>query len=217
MNTVQTYFSKSFITIIATKKQNPEMAKDILRNYPSTKNLDEATNEFLKLTGFASLGNPDCPPEIDFRTYTAKEVKAKDTKSLLSFQAKTTNAAGLELAEEILTTRGAEFTSRLQEFLPKEQKKASRKLLKEYTDEELQLLLNIAKERKGAVVTFTSKKYGAKLLTGTIKGARLDKRSGFIQYRIEVEHEDGAKEILGCAHNSKSLTEIESPYHNDEE
>ena len=68
---------------------------------------------------------------------------------------------------------------------PVEAPKAEKTLKKSLSDEALQLRLAAARTRKGEVVRFLCTKTGDWTI-GLIRTARLDKRSGFIQFRIEV-------------------------------
>lgn len=214
MTTIQVYLSANFTSILATKKQNPSLEHDVVRNYHNTHgSKDELITSFIEEQHIERA-------DAELKVYTLKEVKSKDTKSLLAFQAKSQNLAGIELAEKVLTDRNVAFVPRTDVELsqveapkPKKEKKEkpakepkeSRKLLKQYDDEELAQILATARKNKGFIASFTCKKYGAAQLTGRITGARLDKRSNFIQYRIEVAFDGGIKEVLGCAWNSPTL------------
>lgn len=214
MTTIQIYLSANFTSILATKKQNPSLERDVVRNYHNVHgSKDEFINSFIEEQNIERAGT-------EFKVFTLKEVKSKDSKSLLAFQSKSPNLAGVELAEKVLTNRNVAFVPRTDiELRPveapkpkKEEKekvvkepKEPRKLLKQYEDSELEQILSTARKNKGFIASFQCKKYGAQRLTGRITGARLDKRSNFIQYRIEVAFDGGIKEVLGCAWNSPSL------------
>ena len=255
MTTIQIYLSANFTSILATKKQNPSLERDVVRNYHNVQgSKDELITSFIEDQHIERK-------DVELKVFTLKEVKSKDTKSLLSFQSKSPNLAGVELAEKVLTDRNVAFVPRTDiELSPvealkpkkeegekkekaikeqkekatkkkgekkekatrekgekkektiKEQKekaikeqKEPRKLLKQYEDSELEQILSTARQNKGFIASFQCKKYGAQRLTGRITGARLDKRSNFIQYRIEVAFDGGIKEVLGCAWNSPSL------------
>lgn len=217
MTTIQVYLSSSFTSILTTKKQNPSLEHDVVRNYY---NIHGSKDEFI--TSFIEEQHIE-REDAELKVFTLKEVKSKDTKSLLAFQSKSPNLAGVELAEEVLTSRNVAFDARRDVMVeepqpeetpkPKKEKKEKtvkepkepRKLLKQYDDEELAQILATARKNKGFTASFQCKKYGAQRLTGRITGARLDKRSNFIQYRIEVAFDGGIKEVLGCAWNSPSL------------
>ena len=215
MTTIQIYLSANFTSILATKKQNPSLEHDVVRNYH---NVHGSKDEFI--TSFIEEQHIE-RADTELKVFTLKEVKSKDTKSLLAFQSKSPNLAGVELTEKVLTDRNVAFVPRTDIELspveapkPKEDKKKEkpakepkepRKLLKQYDDEELAQILATARKNKGFTASFQCKKYGAQRLTGRITGARLDKRSNFIQYRIEVAFDGGIKEVLGCAWNSPSL------------
>lgn len=214
MTTIQIYLSANFTSILATKKQNPSLERDVVRNYHNVHGSeDEFINSFIEEQNIERA-------DTELKVFTLKEVKSKDSKSLLAFQSKSPNLAGVELAEKVLTNRNVAFVPRTDiELRPveapkpkKEEKekvvkepKEPRKLLKQYEDSELEQILSTARKNKGFIASFQCKKYGAQRLTGRITGARLDKRSNFIQYRIEVAFDGGIKEVLGCAWNSPSL------------
>lgn len=214
MTTIQIYLSANFVSILATKKQNPSLERDVVRNYHNALgSKDEFLASFIEEQHIERA-------DTELKVFTLKEVKSKDTKSLLAFQSKSPNLAGVELAEKVLTDRNVAFVPRTDIELspveapkPKKEKKEKaaeepkepRKLLKQYTEEELAQILATARKNKGFIASFQCKKYGAQRLTGRITGARLDKRSNFIQYRIEVAFDGGIKEVLGCAWNSPSL------------
>lgn len=214
MTTIQIYLSANFTSILATKKQNPSLERDVVRNYHNVQgSKDELITSFIEEQHIERA-------DTELKVFTLKEVKSKDSKSLLAFQSKSQNLAGVELAEKVLTDRKVAFVPRTdielspvetpkpkkekKEKAAKEQKEA-RKLLKQYDKEELAQILATARKNKGFIASFQCKKYGAQKLTGRITGARLDKRSNFIQYRIEVAFDGGIKEVLGCAWNSPSL------------
>lgn len=96
---------------------------------------------------------------------------------------KTQKPVEAPIAQEVTTAVVTPETQESSE--PVEAPKAEKQLKKSLSDSELQERLAIARTRKGEIVNFLCTKTQDWTI-GLIRTARLDKRSGFIQFRIEV-------------------------------
>ena len=90
-----------------------------------------------------------------------------------------------EMIEAILIKRGAISVSEPEGDLPEEETKPIREYKKCMTEECLQTRLAEARTNYKKLVKFLCTKDKEEHF-GIIRSARLDKRSGFIQYRIEI-------------------------------
>lgn len=148
--------------------------------------------------------------ELDVQLKTveeAKSMKTEDIEKALSTKGKVTNITLREILDEVYLTRTgkaipnpdeeeeeqkeveAHEKSKKEKKQKKEKKakepKEPRPLKKMFTNEELQARLEVARTKRGSYVKFLCTKT-KKEEVGIIRSARLDKRSGFIQYRIEI-------------------------------
>ena len=157
------------------------------------------------------LGTEDL--ELDIRLKTVREAQAMTTEKIeevLSTKGAVTNPTLREILNEVYISRTGDYIpdpALDEEEQPKPEKapapkkepkakakkekkepaepKEPRSLKKMLSDEELQKRLESARTHKGKVVEFLCTKTKQQEY-GVIRSARLDKRTGFIQFRIEI-------------------------------
>lgn len=219
INTLRYTGSKN-VTLIADKKNNPELPAPMQVTLPIDSDLNP--EDLLRTQIAEQISEEDLP-------YTAKdiELEIKDapkftkytTEQLLKYYDKTEEMLGAhEQIEEILLKRGA---LTINEEEPAEEETEETKTQREYkkcmTEECLQARLAEARKNYKKFVKFLCTKTKTEEF-GIIRSARLDKRSGFIQYRIEIiakATEDSATytersgRIFGKGDDSKDLTIFE--------
>lgn len=215
------YTGSNHVSIIADKKNNseisttfqatalsPEEAEDQLKNILS-ENLSEGDN----------LLTPDSF-EFIITDFPQKKFTNLTTEKLLKLYEKTEQMLGArEMIESILTRRGAISVIEPEED-PQENESAesveegpkpTREYKKCMTEECLQARLAEARTHYREFAKFLCTKTKTEEV-GIVRSARLDKRSGFIQYRIEIisVNEDGTYtktgRIYGKGDDSKDLT-----------
>lgn len=212
---VTRYTGTAHTTLVAEKKHNPEILKeDSQLTYKTGMHNDHEAVELWK--DLVKKINATSEDEFDIevrKDWTIKDFSKIDTARLQKMYDKAAKMLGAkELIAEVLIKRGA--------LEPAPQKKSSetvegtpskkdRVYKKSMSNEDLQARL--AQVRENIVKNHPKVKFYCtkeeKEYTGIIRTARLDKRSGLIQFRIEILAEDGTRtgRILGKADDSKTI------------
>lgn len=214
MKTINTlrYTGSNNVTIIADKKNNPSLLSTIQATALSA---DEAEKQ---LEADLSLQIED-EFTIAITDFDPKKFTSRTTDQLLKLYEKTEQMLGAhEMIEAILIKRGAiqvnEDPSDPVEEDPtseEEETKPAREYKKCMTEECLQARLAEARTNYKKFARFLCTKTKTEEV-GLVRSARLDKRSGFIQYRIEIIslNEDGTYtltgRVFGKGDDSKDLT-----------
>lgn len=209
------YIGTNHTTLVAEKKHNPETLKeDTQFTYETGMHNDHEAIELWK--DLVQKMNTTLEVRFDIevkKDWTVKDFSKIDTARLQKMYDKTKEMLGAkELIAEVLVKRGAlepapqKKSSKTVEGTPE---KKDRVYKKSMSNAELQLRLasvreNIVKNHPKVKFYCTKEK---KEYTGIIRTARLDKRSGLIQFRIEILAEDGTRtgRILGKADNSNEI------------
>ena len=210
------YIGTAHTTLVAEKKHNPETLKeDSQLTYKTGLHNDHEAIELWK--DLVQKVNADSEDEFDIevrKDWTVKDFSKIDTARLKKMYEKTEKMLGAkELIAEILIKRGAlepapqKKSSKTVEGTPEKKERTYKKSM---SNEDLQARL--ASVRENIVKSHPKVKFYCtkeeKEYTGIIRTARLDKRSGLIQFRIEILAEDGSTRtgrILGKADDSKTI------------
>lgn len=205
------YQGSKHITLVADPKLNEGLNKTIAITSSNAKLAEEAMD-----TQLARVTEGTFSTNIE----DYKGFGKMDTKRLQALYEKTEKMLGAhEMIEEILIKRGViqpkakKAKTTKKETAPKDPKDL--KEFKKCTSEEcLQARLAEARKNYRRFCTFICNKTHQEE-TGIIRSARLDKRSGFIQYRIEIviPLEDNKYErthrVFGKADDSQDLHMLE--------
>lgn len=218
LNTLR-YTGSNHVSLIADKKNNPFLLSTVHATSLSSEEAEEQLKADLSLQVEDEF-------ELIITDYSSKKFTALPTEKLLKLYEKTESMLGAkEMMEAILIKRGAisiaEPEEDPQENEPTEPVKGEDKPAREYkkcmTEECLQARLAEARTNYKKFCKFLCTKDKEEHF-GIIRSARLDKRSGFIQYRIEILEkptEDDAiytersGRIYGKGDDSKDLTIFE--------
>lgn len=209
------YVGTAHTTLVAEKKHNPETLKeDSQLTYKTEMHND---HEAIKLwKDLIRKVNANSEDEFDLevrKDWTLKDFSKIDTARLKKMYDKTEKMLGAkELIAEVLIKRGAlepapqKKSSETVEGTPEKKERTYKKSM---SDKDLQARLAHVREtivKNHPIVRFYCNKE-AKLYRGIIRTARLDKRSGLIQFRIEILAADGTRtgRILGKADDSKTI------------
>lgn len=220
INTLR-YTGSNHTSLVAFKKNNPELPG----NFEATSLSEEESNIRLKTILAENLSegdNPISPEEVELviTEVDRKKFTSLTTEKLLKLYEKTEKLLGAkEIMESILTKRGA-LTPEEEPENPVEgetEEKPVREYKKCMTEECLQARLAEARTNYKKFCKFLCTKDKEEHL-GIIRSARLDKRSGFIQYRIEIIEKptedatiytERTGKIYGKGDDSKDLTIFE--------
>lgn len=211
MKTINTlrYTGSNHVSIIADKKNNPALLSTIQATALSSEEAEAQLKADLSLQIEEDF-------TLTISDFDRKKFTNLTTEKLLKLYEKTEKMLGAhEMLEAILTKRGAISVIEPEEEETEEPVEGDPKPAREYkkcmTEECLQARLAEARTNYKKFVKFLCTK-DKEMHLGIIRSARLDKRSGFIQYRIEIL--DGDPEvgftrsgrIYGKGDDSKDLT-----------
>lgn len=173
------YTGNNHVSIIADKKNNASLLSTVQATALSSEEAEAQLKADLSL----QIGDEF---EINVVDYDRKKFTNLTTEKLLKLYDKSERMLGArEMIEAILIKRGAISVVEPGENLPGEETKPIREYKKCMTDECLQARLAEARTNYKKFVKFLCTKDKEEHF-GIIRSARLDKRSGFIQYRIEI-------------------------------
>lgn len=203
------YIGSNHVSLVADKKNNPELSHSFQATALSSKEAQ------VKLEGI--LAELEEEFTLTITDFDYKKFTNLSTEKLLKLYEKTESMLGAkEMMESILIKRNA-----LSIEEPAETVESDPKPIREYkkcmTDECLQIRLAEARKNYKKFVKFLCTKDKEEHF-GIIRSARLDKRSGFIQYRIEILEKPTEDDtiytqrsgrIYGKAGDSKDLTIFE--------
>lgn len=186
---VTRYTGSNHVSLVADQKNNPELSATLQATALSA----EEAEINLKTRIGEQLSEGDniiTPEDLEFVVTDFAKFTSFDTQRLLKMYDKTEEMLGAhEMIEAILIKRGAMTINDDPEEEPAEPVEEAPKPVREYkkcmTEECLQARLAEARKNYKKFVRFLCTKTKTEE-TGIIRSARLDKRSGFIQYRIEI-------------------------------
>lgn len=200
------YTGSNHVSLIADKKNNAPLLSTIQATALSSEEAEAQLKADLSL---------QVEEEFTFiiTDFDRKRFINLSTEKLLKLYEKTENMLGAkEMMEAILIKRDAISVVEPEEDLPEEETKPVREYKKCMTEECLQTRLDEARTNYKKFVKFLCTKDKEEHF-GIIRSARLDKRSGFIQYRIEIIEAPAYNEpyemtgrIYGKSDDSKDLT-----------
>lgn len=215
---VARYQGKNNISLTISKKNNPTINGYIEVNLAATTpKADEESRLFHKIAEI--LKTDDF--EVITKDFTAKDFKSFSTKQLQDKFLKMGDSTpgAKELIEEVLRDRNAlpqpkeekakePAAPKMHKSKPKKAEGAKtgseRELKKMLSDEEVAKQLEEARKNNGKQVKFFCQKTQRHEI-GTIKTARLDKRSNFIQYRIVITEGASKGLVFGKGIDSMDL------------
>lgn len=205
INTLR-YTGSNHVSIIADKKNNASL----LSTVQATALSSEEAEAQLKADLSPQIEDEF---ELSITDYDRKKFTSLTTEKLLKLYDKSEKMLGArEMIEAILIKRDAISVVEPEENLPEEETKPVREYKKCMTEECLQERLAEARTNYKKFVKFLCTKDKEEHF-GIIRSARLDKRSGFIQYRIEIieapsynEPYEKTGRIYGKGDDSKDLT-----------
>lgn len=201
------YTGSNHVSLIADKKNNPILISTVQTTALSE---EEALNQLKTDLSLQVEGEF----ELVIADFSPKRFTARTTEDLLNLYNKTEKMLGAhEMLEAILIKRGAlsivEKSPEPVEEVPEE--KPVREYKKCMTEECLQTRLAEARKNYKKFCKFLCTKDKEEHF-GIIRSARLDKRSGFIQYRIEIiaapsynEPYEKTGKVYGKGDDSKDL------------
>lgn len=200
------YTGSNHVSIIADKKNNASLLSTIQATALSSEEAEAQLKADLSL----QIGDEF---ELIITDFDRKKFTNLTTEKLLKLYEKAENMLGAkEMMEAILIKRDAISVVEPEEDLPEEETKPVREYKKCMTEECLQTRLDEARTNYHKIVKFLCTKDKEEHF-GIIRSARLDKRSGFIQYRIEIIEAPAYNEpyemtgrIYGKSDDSKDLT-----------
>ena len=210
------YIGSNHTTLVAEKKNNVTLASNVQATALSQEEAEAQLKADLSLQVEGEF-------DLIITDYDRKKFTSLTTEKLLSYYEKTEKMLGAhEMVEAILIKRGALSLPSTEDVEEPEkpvegeakQEKAPREYNKCMTEEGLQNRLEAARLNYGKIAKFLCTKDKEEHF-GIIRSARLDKRSGFIQYRIEIlekPNEDAtiyterSGKIYGKGDDSKNLT-----------
>lgn len=203
------YTGSNHVSLIADKKNNASLLSTIQATALSSEEAEAQLKADLSLQIEDEF-------ELNVVDFDRKKFTNLTTEKLLKLYEKTENMLGAkEMMEAILTKRDAiSIVEPSEEEIAEEEEET--KPIREYkkciTAECLQARLAEARTNYHKIVKFLCTKDKEEHF-GVIRSARLDKRSGFIQYRIEIieapvynEPYEMTGRIYGKSDDSKDLT-----------
>ena len=199
------YTGNNHVSIIADKKNNASLLSTVQATALSSEEAEAQLKADLSLQIEDEF-------ELIITDFDRKKFTNLTTEKLLKLYDKSEKMLGArEMIEAILIKRGAISVVEPEENLPKEETKPIREYKKCMTEECLQERLAEARTNYKKFVKFLCTKDKEEHF-GIIRSARLDKRSGFIQYRIEIieapsynEPYERTGRIYGKGDDSKDL------------
>ena len=178
INTLR-YTGNNHVSIIADKKNNASLLSTVQATALSSEEAEAQLKADLSLQIEDEF-------ELSITDYDRKKFTSLTTEKLLKLYDKSEKMLGAhEMIEAILIKRGAISVAEPEGDLPEEETKPIREYKKCMTEECLQTRLAEARTNYKKFVKFLCTKDKEEHF-GIIRSARLDKRSGFIQYRIEI-------------------------------
>lgn len=178
INTLR-YTGNNHVSIIADKKNNASLLSTVQATALSSEEAEAQLKADLSLQIEDEF-------EINVVDFDRKKFTNLTTEKLLKLYDKSEKMLGAhEMIEAILIKRGAISVAEPEGDLPEEETKPIREYKKCMTEECLQARLAEARTNYKKFVKFLCTKDKEEHF-GIIRSARLDKRSGFIQYRIEI-------------------------------
>ena len=200
------YTGSNHVSIIADKKNNASLLSTVQATALSSEEAEAQLKADLSLQIEDEF-------ELIITDFDRKKFTSLTTEKLLKLYDKSEKMLGAhEMIEAILIKRGAISVVEPEEDLPEEETKPAREYKKCMTEECLQARLAEARTNYKKFVKFLCTKDKEEHF-GIIRSARLDKRSGFIQYRIEIieapsynEPYERTGRIYGKGDDSKDLT-----------
>lgn len=211
INTLR-YTGSNHVSLIADKKNNPTLISTVQATSLSAEEAEAQLKADLSLQVEGDF-------ELVITDFDRKKFTNLTTEKLLAYYDKTEKMLGAhEMIEAILIKRGAlsipEETPESEEETPEE--KPVREYKKCMTEECLQTRLAEARTNYKKFCKFLCTKDKEEHF-GIIRSARLDKRSGFIQYRIEIiaapsynEPYEKTGKVYGKGDDSKDLIIFET-------
>lgn len=186
------YIGSNHVSLVADKKNNSE----VTTTFQATASSPEEAEDQLKNILAENLSEEDNPLtpdsfELIVTDFPQKKFTNLTTEKLLKLYEKTEQMLGArEMIEFILTRRGAISVIEPEESEEtvegeEEETKPVREYKKCMTEECLQARLAEARTHYKEFAKFLCTKTKTEEV-GIVRSARLDKRSGFIQYRIEI-------------------------------
>ena len=173
------YTGNNHVSIIADKKNNASLLSTVQATALSSEEAEAQLKADLSLQIEDEF-------ELSITDYDRKKFTSLTTEKLLKLYDKSEKMLGAhEMIEAILIKRGAISVAEPEGDLPEEETKPIREYKKCMTEECLQTRLAEARTNYKKFVKFLCTKDKEEHF-GIIRSARLDKRSGFIQYRIEI-------------------------------
>ena len=200
------YTGSNHVSIIADKKNNASLLSTVQATALSSEEAEAQLKADLSLQIEDEF-------ELIITDFDRKKFTSLTTEKLLKLYDKSEKMLGAhEMIEAILIKRGAISVAEPEGDLPEEEAKPIREYKKCMTEECLQTRLAEARTNYKKFVKFLCTKDKEEHF-GIIRSARLDKRSGFIQYRIEIieapsynEPYERTGRIYGKGDDSKDLT-----------
>lgn len=173
------YTGNNHVSIIADKKNNASLLSTVQATALSSEEAEAQLKADLSLQIEEEF-------ELSITDYDRKKFTSLTTEKLLKLYGKSEKMLGAhEMIEAILIKRGAISVVDPEEDSQEEETKPIREYKKCMTEECLQTRLAEARTNYKKFVKFLRTKDKEEHF-GIIRSARLDKRSGFIQYRIEI-------------------------------
>lgn len=173
------YTGNNHVSIIADKKNNASLLSTVQATALSSEEAEAQLKADLSLQIEDEF-------ELSIIDYDRKKFTSLTTEKLLKLYGKSEKMLGAhEMIEAILIKRGAISVVDPEEDPQEEETKSVREYKKCMTEECLQARLAEARTNYKKFVKFLCTKDKEEHF-GIIRSARLDKRSGFIQYRIEI-------------------------------
>lgn len=182
INTLR-YTGSNHVTLSATKKNNPSLVSPVVATALSSEEAEAQLKTDLSLQIEGDF-------ELNVIEFDRKKFTALTTDKLLALYEKSESMLGAkEMVEAILIKRGALSIAEESENPVEGEDEVEEKPVREYKkcmiEECLQARLAEARTNYKKFCKFLCTKDKEEHF-GIIRSARLDKRSGFIQYRIEI-------------------------------
>ena len=204
------YNGSNHVSLVADKKNNPILMSTVQATSVSEEEAEAQLRKDLSL---------QVSDELKLEVTDFTKFPKFTTEQLLRLYDKTENMLGAhEMIEAVLIKRGAlsipeapEEIAETEEETPEKETKAPREYKKCLSEECLQARLAEARKNYKKFCKFLCTKDKEEHF-GIIRSARLDKRSGFIQYRIEIiaapsynEPYEKTGKVYGKGDDSKDL------------
>ena len=205
------YTGTKHTTLVVDKKNNPETVKETIQATAT-----DGAKALAKLLSMLPESEGPITGEVELKPVPLSYFSKIDTTRLTKMYEKISDMLGAkEMIQAVLEKRGVKITpavkkaekpakKTVKETTPKE----DRVLKKSMSESELQERLAEARKNYKKACRFVCTK-DKQEHDGIIRSARLDKRSGFIQYRIEITvNGERTGKIYGKADDSADLTII---------